>query len=95
MSSLNEQLFAAIEKGSVEEVAALLKRGASVNAKDKQGWTPLVHAFAEMHIDGAKLLMSKGAKASATDKYTYSPLNLMMNLGDKKTAKLLDTKFIE
>ncbi len=34
MSSLNEQLFAAIEKGDVDEVATLLKNGASVNAKD-------------------------------------------------------------
>lgn len=34
MRSLNEQLFAAIESGNVDEVAALLKNGASVNAKD-------------------------------------------------------------
>ncbi len=36
MSSLNEQLFAAIEPGNVDEVASLLKKGASVNAKDSQ-----------------------------------------------------------
>ena len=30
----NEQLFAAIELGKVDEVAVLLKNGASVNAKD-------------------------------------------------------------
>ena len=73
----------------------LISKGADVNAKDKQGWTPLVHAFAELHIDGAKLLESKGAKASVADKYTYSPLNLMIKLGDKKTARLIDSSLTE
>ena len=63
--------------------------------KDKQGWTPLVHAFAEFRLGGAKLLMSKEAKASVADKYTYSPLNLMMELGDKKMNKLFDASLIE
>ena len=44
MSSLNEQLFAAIESGKVEEVATLLKNGASVDAKDSQGRPALVLA---------------------------------------------------
>ena len=58
--------------------------------KDDSGWTPLVHAFVEFRLDGAKLLVFKGAKTSVADKYTYSPLNLMMKLGDKKTARLID-----
>ncbi len=36
MSSLNEQLFAAIESGNVDEVDVLLKKGASINAKDEE-----------------------------------------------------------
>ncbi len=35
MSSLNEQLFAAIGSGNVNEVAGLLKRGASVFGSTK------------------------------------------------------------
>ncbi len=74
----------------VGEVATLLKKGANVNAKGKQGRTPLVHAFAEFHLYVARLLVSKGVKASVTYKYTCSPLKLMMKLGDKKMNKLLD-----
>ena len=39
-----ELLFAAIEKGNVDEVATLLKNGASVNAKDSQGRQALMVA---------------------------------------------------
>lgn len=88
----------AAQNGYTGIVKLLLRKGAKVDAidaRDGSGWTPRVHAFAEFRLDGAKLLVSEGAKASITDKYTYSPLNLMMKLGNKKTARLIDANLTE
>ena len=63
MSSLNEQLFAAIESGKVEEVAMLLKNGASVNANDSQGRTALMVAAQNGYTGIVKLLLRRGLRS--------------------------------
>jgi ankyrin repeat protein len=90
MGSLTEQLFAAIDDDSVEGVAVLLKKCASVNAKDKQGWTPLVHAFADMRTNGAEFLISNGAKLDSKEALQSYPLKLAEKHSDHNLAKLLD-----
>ena len=81
--------------GKIHIIKVLLAKKAKIDVKDGSGWAPLVHTFAKFRLDGAKLLMSKGAKASVADKYICSALNLMMKLGDKKTARHIDANLTE
>ena len=37
-------LLTAIRKGSISEINQAIQNGAKVNAKDNDGWTPLMHA---------------------------------------------------
>jgi hypothetical protein len=61
--------------GGHEEVAELLlAKGADVNAKNNDGFTPLHSAAAQGHKDVAELLLAKGADANAKDKDGYIPL---------------------
>ena len=59
MSNLNGQLFAAIEKGNIDEIATLLKNGTGVNAKDSQGRTVLIKATALSKIHMAIRIAGK------------------------------------
>lgn len=53
--------------GSEKLVALLLDAGAPVNATDINGWTALHYAYAEDHLDIARILEERGA-----DKYLES-----------------------
>lgn len=48
-------------------INALLAKGANINAKDKQGCTPLFQAILVGSDDAAMVLLAKGADASVTD----------------------------
>jgi ankyrin repeat protein len=67
-------LFPAALKGFVDVVALLLERGASVNARDKEERTVLVHFMAEKTNANSKrgeeilkLLLDNGADVEARD----------------------------
>jgi len=78
-SSSNQQLFQALSQPTViEDIEALLAGGANVNARDKNGQTPLHRAVS---IDSPqvfkiiKLLIGKGANVHARDKLGQTPLH--------------------
>ncbi|MCY3024279.1 MAG: ankyrin repeat domain-containing protein [Planctomycetota bacterium] len=50
---------------SRDVVGFLMDRGAELNAKDDNGWTPLDHAIERGHRELAALLRSRGAKETA------------------------------
>ena len=54
-------LHIACNKGYHKVVAALLDHGASINAQDKRGWTPLYHAAQRGHLPCVQLLLSTDA----------------------------------
>ncbi|MCL2745246.1 MAG: ankyrin repeat domain-containing protein [Planctomycetaceae bacterium] len=58
-------LFAVIEY--------LVSKGADVNAKDKDGKTPLLAAIARNNSEVAKFLVSKGANANPASRFGISP----------------------
>ena len=47
----------------------LLEQGADIEAKDKDGWTPLIKAAYNGQKEVVQLLMEKGAIVEATDAY--------------------------
>ena len=72
--------------------AALMDRVADINAKDKNGETPLFLPVAEGHTAVAKLLIDKGADVNAKKEGGWTPLHLAVLKGHTDTAKLLIAK---
>ncbi|WP_264686029.1 MULTISPECIES: ankyrin repeat domain-containing protein [unclassified Wolbachia] len=73
-AQLNEQLLAAVKDSDFNEVQGLVNRGANVNAKDKDGKTPLHYASCSVHHLGmVKYLISKGADIDVKDNSGRTP----------------------
>src|SRR5690348_4251365 len=65
---LTGALHQAAESGQEESVITLLEHGAKVDARSKNGWTPLMGAVALRHLEVVKLLVARGAKINARDR---------------------------
>jgi ankyrin repeat protein len=65
----------AARDGDLAGVQAELDKGADVNAKDEEGWTPLHFAAARDHKEIAELLIVNGAEVNAKDVYDKTPLD--------------------
>ena len=70
MSELNN----ACKNGNINEIKRLLDNGADVNAKDDDGYTPLISASAGGFVETAKFLLENGADMNAEDKYGWTSL---------------------
>jgi hypothetical protein len=64
-----EDLLAAVRKGDVPAVKALLDNGANVNAKSPYGATPLFFAADRGNIEMVKLLLQRGADVDVKDTF--------------------------
>eukprot|EP00753_Platysulcus_tardus_P015165 PLAT4850.1.p1 GENE.PLAT4850.1~~PLAT4850.1.p1 ORF type:complete len:315 (-),score=66.40 PLAT4850.1:226-1041(-) len=62
----NTPLLLASDEGRNEAVAALIARGADINAADRNGLTPLMTASREGHAVVVELLLAAGADAART-----------------------------
>jgi len=78
----------AVEKGDLEEVKRLLEKGADVNAKDKDGWTPFSRAANDGHKEVAELLIAKGADMNTKDNWGETPLYQAVENGHKEVVEL-------
>jgi len=84
----------AAKSGDLAGVQAELDKGANVNAKDKNGATPLHRAAWFGHKEIVELLIAKGADVNAKDdsqssNYVGTPLNCAAWKGHKEIAELL------
>ena len=79
----------AIYKGSIEEVKQHLAAGAEVNAKDKDGGTPLSYAAFHGQTEIVELLIAKGADVNAKNRYGTTPLDDAIQQKRTETADLL------
>ncbi|NLW56358.1 MAG: ankyrin repeat domain-containing protein [Firmicutes bacterium] len=68
-------LMLACEKGNAPMVALLLDHGASLNAWDEEGWTPLMYAAKNGRVEVIKLMLERNPK-----------LNLNRTNNKKETA---------
>lgn len=64
-STKQSRLQDAVEKGDTDTVRALLAQGAEVNAKGKNGFTPLILAAQNGHTDTVRVLLDAGADVNA------------------------------
>ena len=77
IANANRELFQAIENNDVGRVFGCLRRGASANARDDLGRTPLFFAArATKDHDIAELLLDEGADVRARSVCGLTPLDL-------------------
>ena len=80
----------AVKDGNIEEVRYLLEtKDVDVNAKDKNGVTPLHEAADRGLADIAELLIAGGANVNAEDYDGNTPLHLAIGGGHAEIARLL------
>jgi len=79
----------AAQSGSMERIAALLKQGAAINAKDAKGMTPLLLAISGKHPEVARFLIDAGADVNTPNRQGLSPLLAAVGSGDAETVRLL------
>ena len=88
-----ETLHKACEKGNIGAVKQHLAEGATVNDKDDDGWSPLIYASGEGHIELSEFLIAKGADLNAKAGYPEtSPLHGAASENHKEIAALLIIK---
>ena len=88
---LNAQLIEAAEAGNIENVKKLLKQGAEVDAKDKDGWTAMMWAAADGYLDVVKYLAEHGADLSLKNGEGKTAEMLARERGYKEIVDYLDT----
>src|SRR5687768_4593593 len=79
----------AAEKKAHATVAALLGKGADVNAPQEDGTTALHWAVYHDDLPLAALLIKAGAKAGAANHYDMRPLSLACTNGNTEIVTLL------
>ncbi|WP_273205509.1 ankyrin repeat domain-containing protein [Marinobacter subterrani] len=81
-------LVSAAANGEKRRVQLLLSAGARVNARDSQGYTPVMRAAANGHLSVVKVLLSAGANVNVSQ----GGESLLMKVvagGDLLTAEML------
>lgn len=86
------EIHEASRDGQIENVKQLLILGVDVNAKDKDGRTPLFYAAFKSNIALHKLLIAKGADVNAKDVDGHTPLHEAAFKDNIEAAKLLIAK---
>ncbi len=86
-------MYDAAEVGNIDAVKQHLAAGTDVNARDKDGWTPLHPASYEGHQEIVELLIGKGADVNAKVELGplqgITPLDSANNRGRTEIVSLL------
>ncbi len=89
LSKLDKALFKAVEKGDKKKVAALIKKGADVNAKDDWKRSSLYTASGKGHLAIVKLLIQSGADVNLKNEFDGTALHEACSEGHSKIVTLL------
>lgn len=90
--NMSDKLFDAAKGGDLAEIRRLLQDGADVNAKDKNGYTPLHITAATGDKDAAELLITKGADVNGEGSVYMTPLGVAAMFDRVEVAELLIAK---
>ncbi len=86
----NEALWDAARSGDTTRVAAILDRGADVNAKARYGATALFFAADKGRLETVKLLVARGAEINIEDTfYRFKPIDLALQNGHAEVGIFL------
>lgn len=85
-------LMQAAQKGNVARTKKLLVKGANINARDEQGWTPLDWAVTEGHWELANMLVAAGGIVGPGELETRTALHNAAAVGNKEAAEFLVAK---
>jgi hypothetical protein len=88
-SSGKSVLMAVSVKGDTDKVIYYLKRGADVNAHDRNGWTALVFAIWTSQPDVVRILFDHGADPNLVDNKGRTPLSHALVAGESGIADLI------
>jgi ankyrin repeat protein len=72
-ANMAQQLHAAAGSGDVARINALLSQGASINAQDDQGRTPVMAATHGRHVEAVAALLRAGADVNIRDNRLDNP----------------------
>jgi ankyrin repeat protein len=81
-------LMKAVVQQTPEEIAALLKAGADINAEDASGWTPLMYAAQAGKLENLKLVVASGGKAGHRSAAGETALFAAVSSWDDPTARV-------
>ena len=90
-----EELLKTVGKADPEKVRQLIQDGADVNAKEENGWTPLMLAAIENTTEALTVLLDAGADAKAKNDKGRTALNYARKnkkLKGTRALKLLEEK---
>ena len=76
-----ESLLLASKLGFPDIASLLIAFGADINFKDRNGWTPLMHAVGKGHLEMVKLLLLNQVNVAAKDKKDRTALDLLKENG--------------
>jgi Ankyrin repeats (3 copies) len=86
---MDDKLLDACKRGEAEQARLLLGKGASVNATDSNGWSPLHWACRSGHMSTVRLLIESGGNVNAKNKSGTTPLHLASHHGRVEVGCLL------
>lgn len=90
VTDLNRALLESARSGQVEQMEALLRQGAAINARDEAGRTALILATMHAHTAAVQRLLALGANPALRDHEGLSALQHAQQLGLKALANLLE-----
>jgi ankyrin repeat protein len=85
----NTPLHVACSKGNEEIVRLLLKKGANVDAQNRQRSIPLHVACGRGNVEIVELLLKQGTGVNVQNKCGDTPLHIAFRKGNEKTVELL------
>lgn len=86
---INPKIYTAAETGDTQGVTTQLKSGASPNIVALGGWTPLMIACANGHLDAARLLLDSGAEPDKKNAMGVGALHFAARYSFHDIVKLL------
>lgn len=81
---------AAWKKAQAQAVDVLIEAGAAVNARDADGYTPLMYALAERRDDLAQALLAADAEVTGANAKGHHPIHFVFMTDDRNISMGLD-----